>query len=78
MTKTLLTSSQCGPCTVLKNKLNTLKLEVVTKDYSIEEHKKFFTKHNIRSVPRLVIEDGDNVEIIQGIEEIIERIKSDV
>ena len=78
MTKILLVSSSCGPCTVLKNKLKTLELDVESKDYSIKEDKPFFEKHNIKSVPRLVVEDGDNVEIIQGIEEIIERIKSDV
>ena len=78
MTLTLLTSTTCGPCTVLKNKLKTLKLEVNTKDYSNPEDKEFFIKHNIRSVPRLVVEDSDNVEIIQGIDDIVERIKSDV
>ena len=75
--KTLATSKNCGPCSMLKNKLNSLKLEVDVKDFTIDEDKEFFTKHNIRSVPRLVIEDGDDVDIIQGMDEIIEAIKKE-
>ena len=75
--KTLATSKTCGPCMVLKNKITALNLEVVVKDFTIEEDKEFFTKHSIRSVPRLVIEDGDDVEIIQGMDEIIEAIKKE-
>ena len=45
------------------------------KDYNNPENIEWFKKHGIRAVPRLVIEDGDNVEIIQGMEEIIEALK---
>jgi hypothetical protein len=38
----------------------------------------WFIKHGIKSVPRLVIEDGDNVEIIQGIDDIVERLKEKI
>jgi hypothetical protein len=61
---------------MLKSKLKALELEVETKDYSNPEDRDFFKKHDIRSVPRLVVENGDDVEIIQGIEEIIAAIKN--
>lgn len=76
-TKTLATSKYCGPCCVLKNKLNALKLSVVTKDYSIKEDQPFFHDYNIRAVPRLVVVDGDKVELIQGIDDIIKAIQTD-
>lgn len=72
--KTLLTNVSCGPCSVVKSKLAKLGLTVDTKDFSIDEDREFFYKHGIKSVPRLVIEDGDNVEIIQGIDDIVQRI----
>lgn len=77
-TKTVLTSSTCGPCKMLKNKL--LKLEGLvyeSKDYGIKEDQEFFKTHNIRSVPRLVIEEDGKVEIIQGIDDIIKAIQDD-
>lgn len=75
MKKILATSAQCGPCFTLKSRIEKEKLEVEIKDYTNPENIEFFKKHGIRSVPRLVVEDGDNVEIIQGIEEIIEALK---
>lgn len=74
--KTLLTSASCGPCSVVKSKLAKLGLEVDIKDFSIEEDKEIFFKHGIKSVPRLIIEDGDKVEIIQGIDDIVNAVKS--
>lgn len=73
--KTLLTNDGCGPCSVVKSKLSKLGLEVDTKNFSVQEDKEFFFKHGIKSVPRLVIEDGDKVEIIQGIDDIVEAVK---
>jgi len=35
-TVTLATSRICGPCTMLKNKLASLKLEVDVKDFNID------------------------------------------
>ena len=75
--KTLATSKTCGPCMVLKNKIKALNLEVDIKDFTIEEDREFFLKHNLRAVPRLVVEDGDTVEIIQGMDEIIEALKNE-
>lgn len=76
MKKILATSITCGPCHMLKNKLEKLGLEVEIKDYTDPDNIEWFKKHQIKSVPRLVIEDGDSVEIIQGTDDIIERLKS--
>jgi glutaredoxin len=76
MTVTLLTNKTCGPCTVVKNKLKALNIEVDTKDFSNADDQEIFRKHNIRSVPRLLIEDGESdVQIIQGIDDIVDAIK---
>ena len=72
---TVLTSSMCGPCYLLKNRLKDEKLEVDTLDMTEPENLDFFRKHGIKSVPRLVIEDGDTVEIVQGIEDIVNKLK---
>jgi glutaredoxin len=72
---TLLTSFQCGPCYTIKNKIKDENLKVEVKDFTISEDMEFFRKHNIKSVPRLLVEDGDNVEIIQGMDDIIKAIK---
>jgi len=73
---TLCISPSCGPCSMLKSKLSKLGLEVEVKDYSLAGDREFFIKHEIRSVPRLVVEDGENVTIIQGIDEIIKEIEN--
>lgn len=75
---TLATSVTCGPCKMLKNKLATLGLEVDVKEYTIDDDKEFFIKHNIRSVPRLVVDTDGVVEIIQGMDEIIDKITTNV
>jgi glutaredoxin len=72
---TLATSSQCGPCYTLKTRIEKENLEVEIRDYTRPENIEWFKKHGIRAVPRLVIEDGDNVEIIQGMDDIIEALK---
>lgn len=76
MNITLLTNKTCGPCTVVKNKLKALNLEVETKDFSISEDQGIFRKYQIKSVPRLLVEDGEgDVQIIQGVDDIVEAIK---
>lgn len=76
MNKILATSKQCGPCHMIKSKIEKLGLEVEIREHS-PETSEWFSKHKITAVPRLVIEDGDNVEIIQGMDDIIERIKNE-
>jgi glutaredoxin len=76
--KTLATSTTCGPCIALKSKIKSLGLEVAIKEHSPEsdtETIEWFRKHNIRSVPKLVIEEGDTVEIVEGMDEIIKRLE---
>ncbi len=76
MTVTLLTNKTCGPCMVVKNKLKALNLEVDIKDFSNADDQEIFRKYSIKSVPRLLIEDDEgNIEIIQGIDDIVDRIK---
>lgn len=73
---TLATSAHCGPCHMVKSKIEKMGLTVEIKDHSDVSTHEWFKKHNIRSVPKLVIEDGDNVEIIQGVDDILERLKN--
>lgn len=70
----LATSKTCGPCKLLKDRIEKLGLEVDIID--IFDNIEWTKKHGIKSVPRLVIEDGDNVEIVQGMEDIIEALKN--
>jgi glutaredoxin len=74
MKLTLATSDQCGPCHMLKNKLEAKNLKVEIKSFNDPENIEFFRKHEIKSVPRLVVEGGDKVEIIQGMDDIIFKI----
>ncbi len=72
---TLCTSATCGPCYTIKAKIKIDNLNVEIKDFTDPLNIDFFRQHNIKSVPRLVVEDGDNVEIIQGMDDIIKAIK---
>jgi predicted thioredoxin/glutaredoxin len=74
----LASASWCGPCQVVKAQLKadnlTDKVEVKDADVDIA----FFKENNIKSVPRLlVMEEEKVVDIIQGTEDIIKRIKQD-
>jgi predicted DsbA family dithiol-disulfide isomerase len=60
---------------MLKNRIESEKLEVEIKEFNNVDNIAFFRQHNIKAVPRLVIEDGDNVEIIQGTDDILKAIK---
>lgn len=80
MKKSLASASWCGPCMVVKNRIKQLGLEdkVEIKDFDTKEDEAFFKQHNIRSIPRLVVEKDDGtVEIIQGSDEIIAAIQAD-
>lgn len=74
---TLATSASCGPCHMLKSKIEKMGLTVEIKDYFDHSTHEWFQKHGIRAVPKLVIEDGENVEIIQGADDILERLKNE-
>lgn len=70
----LATSKFCGPCHLLKRKLGDEKLEVET--IEMEEHMETFRDYGIRGVPTLlVIQDNEPIEKIQGVNDIIAKIK---
>jgi glutaredoxin len=70
----LATSKFCGPCHLLKRKLNDEKIQVDTID--MEENMDIFRQYKVRGVPVLLVVDNDTViESIQGINDIIEKIK---
>ena len=73
----LATSKFCGPCALLKRKLQDDNLEVETID--MEENTDKFRQYGVRSVPRLLIVENEEVtEVIQGSDEIIKKIKEHV
>ena len=80
MKKLILASAGwCGPCQVVKSRLKSENLieKVEVKDADVDIA--FFKDNNIKSVPRLlVMEDEKVVELIQGTDDIIKRIKSEV
>jgi glutaredoxin len=70
----LATSKFCGPCHLIKRKLQDDNLEVETID--MEENTDKFRYYGVRSVPRLLIVENEEVtEVIQGSDEIIKKIK---
>lgn len=70
----LATASFCGPCQLLKRKISSEGLEVETVE--MESNTELFKKYNVRAVPRLlVIENDELTESIQGMEDIIKKIK---
>lgn len=74
MKKTIATSATCGPCHVLKSRIEKLGIEIEIKEYNNAEHTAWFRQHSIRQVPSLVIESEESVEIIHGVEDIINRL----
>ena len=73
----LATSKFCGPCHLIKRKLQDGNLEVETID--MEENTDKFRHYGVRSVPRLLIVENEEVtEVIQGSDEIIKTIKEHV
>ena len=70
----LATSKFCGPCHMLKRKLDDEKLQVSMID--MEEDTDTFRKYGVRAVPTLLVLQDDNVlEKIQGTNEIFNKIK---
>lgn len=70
----LATAKFCGPCQILKRKLKDENLEVETVE--MEENTEVFREYNIRSVPTLVVlQDNEVAEKIQGMSDIIAKIK---
>jgi hypothetical protein len=76
-TKLILASASfCGPCKMLKSRIDAERLNVEVKQ--MEDESEFFRQHNIKTVPRLLIFKGDElVEVIQGSKDIINRIRTE-
>ena len=74
----LLTASFCGPCQLLKSKLTKEGLIDKIELINMEDDQAPFKKYGIKSVPRLIVDNSDGpLEVIQGSEEIIARIKNE-
>ena len=67
----------CGPCKVLKSRILKEDLKVEIKQ--MEDELDFFKLYNIKTVPRLLVFKGDElIDTVQGSDDIIKRIKSEV
>jgi thioredoxin-related protein len=70
----LATANFCGPCQLLKRKISDEKLEVEMVE--MESNMDLFKKYNVKAVPRLLVIENDELkESIQGMEDIIKKIK---
>lgn len=74
ITKKLVTTSWCGPCFALKNRLKAASIEVdmIDGDNDLE----FVKNYKVKSVPTLVVisEDG-TFHHVNGSDDIIEELK---
>lgn len=77
MKKTLATSNTCGPCFALKSRLSKMGLSVEIKSMNDPENIQWFRDHGIKSLPCLVVETEDAVELVLGSDDIVERIQKD-
>lgn len=74
----LFTTDWCGPCKMLKEKLNTsndfdkIKETLMMENASTSSLSKVY---NVRSVPSLVIDDNGKSEVITGYSSIISKLK---
>jgi len=70
----LATAEWCNPCKVVKKEIEKHNYNVDIKDY--DEDMEFFTENNIKSVPRLLVYDGETlITSITGIEDIMSVLK---
>lgn len=75
---TLLTSKMCGSCKDVKREMEKLKLNIETLQYDDVQNLDFFRLHQIKTVPSLVIVDGDKIEKIGGAFEIMKYLNEHV
>jgi hypothetical protein len=70
----LATAEWCMPCKVVKKEIEKHNYNVDIKDY--DEDMEFFTENNIKSVPKLLVYDGETlITSISGIEDIMSVLK---
>lgn len=55
----LATSEFCGPCKMLKPRLDQMNAVYETRDMVVD--REFFTEYAIRSVPTLITPEGDKI-----------------
>lgn len=77
MKKILATSKTCGPCHMLRSKLTKSAITVDTRSMSDAENIPWFREKNIKSVPVLIVEDEQGIELdrIFGAEDIFNYLK---
>lgn len=77
MNKILATSNTCGPCHLLKARLEKSAISVNIKSMHEPENIPWFREKSIRNVPMLIIEDdqGNEIERITGVEDIYNNLK---
>lgn len=77
MKKILATSKTCGPCHVLRYELTKSAITVDTRSVSDAENIPWFREKNIKSVPVLIVEDEQGIELdrIFGAEDIFNYLK---
>lgn len=64
----------CGPCKILKTQIDADSLNVEIKQ--MEDDIEFFKIHNIKTVPQLLVFEGDKlIDTVQGSDSILLRIK---
>jgi thiol-disulfide isomerase/thioredoxin len=73
----LASASFCGPCKMLKSKIDAEGLTVEIKQ--MEDEIDFFKQHDIKSVPRLLVFKNDELlDTVRGPDQIIQRIKDEL
>jgi predicted DsbA family dithiol-disulfide isomerase len=74
----LATNATCGPCYVLKARLEKSEISVNIKSLNDAKNVPWFRERNIKSVPVLIIEDDQGVELdrVSGSEDIFNYLKN--
>ena len=73
----LASASWCGPCKIIKSRLQSENLIEKVEIKDLDADYAFFKTNGIKAVPRLLVMDGETVvEVIQGAEDIIQRIRA--
>jgi len=72
----LASANFCGPCKMLKSKIDAEGITVEIKQ--MENEIDFFRQYDIKSVPRLLVFKGDElIDTVSGSEQILQRIKDE-
>jgi hypothetical protein len=72
----LATANFCGPCRVLKTRIEKENLSHLIEVQILEDNPDFFKQYSIKSVPKLISINDGVVDIIDGSEDIIKEIKN--